>query len=42
MVGEQRCEDCNTFAVRVGTGGHCPHCDEPVALLELLHEAPLD
>jgi hypothetical protein len=35
-LGGQHCPDCNTFAVRVGPGGLCPHCDEPVALTELL------
>jgi hypothetical protein len=23
---------------RVGLGGHCPHCDEPVAIADLLDE----
>ena len=23
---------------RVGIGGHCPHCDEPVAITDLLDE----
>ncbi|HUY98065.1 MAG TPA: hypothetical protein VMW47_10685 [Verrucomicrobiae bacterium] len=35
-VGAQRCEDCGTFMTRVGFGGLCPHCDEPVALSDLL------
>ncbi len=35
-LGEQRCEDCATFMHRVGIGGHCPACDEPVAITELL------
>jgi hypothetical protein len=35
-LGEQRCPDCNTFARRVGPGGLCPHCDEPVAVNDLL------
>jgi len=34
-LGVQRCEDCNTFARRVGPGGCCPHCQEPVALADL-------
>jgi hypothetical protein len=37
-LGEQRCEDCQTFMRRIGLGGHCPHCDEPVALTDLLVE----
>ncbi len=35
-VGEQRCDECRTFMRRVGVGGCCPSCDEPVALAELL------
>jgi hypothetical protein len=31
-LGEQRCPDCQIFCRRVGQGGRCPHCDEPVAL----------
>lgn len=34
-LGEQRCTDCGTFTARVGLGGHCPHCDEPVAVADL-------
>ena len=42
-VGEQRCAECATFMRRVGLGGTCPHCDEPVAVSELvgLEVAPL-
>ena len=35
-LGEQRCPDCGVFCGRVGPGGLCPHCDEPVALADLL------
>jgi hypothetical protein len=35
-LGEQRCEECNTWCRRVGPGGLCPCCDEPVALADLL------
>jgi hypothetical protein len=35
-LGEQRCPDCHTFARRVGPGGLCPSCDEPVAIGDLL------
>lgn len=35
-VGEQRCIGCGTFMARVGLGGRCPHCDEPVAVDDLL------
>ena len=37
-LGEQRCPDCNTFTRRVGPGGFCPHCDEPVAVSDLLDD----
>ncbi len=35
-VGQQRCQDCNLFCTRLGTGGTCPCCDEPITLDELL------
>ena len=35
-VGEQRCVDCSSFMRRVGRGGACPSCDEPVTIEELL------
>jgi hypothetical protein len=34
-LGEQRCHDCNTWCRRIGPGGLCPHCDEPVAITDL-------
>jgi hypothetical protein len=34
-LGRQRCDDCGTFCRRIGPGGHCPHCDEPVAASDL-------
>ncbi len=40
-LGPQRCPDCNTFTRRLGHGGHCPHCAEPVTVEELL-QMPLD
>ena len=39
LIGEQRCESCNTFARRVGIGGACPNCDGPVAISDLLDQA---
>lgn len=36
-VGEQRCE-CGSFMRRVGFGARCPHCDEAVAVEDLLVE----
>lgn len=35
-LGEQRCPDCQQFCRRIGPGGRCPHCDEPVTLDDLL------
>jgi endogenous inhibitor of DNA gyrase (YacG/DUF329 family) len=35
-LGEQRCPDCHLFCRRVGPGGPCPHCDEPVAVADLI------
>ena len=35
-LGEQRCPDCHIFCRRVGPGGRCPHCDEPVAVADLV------
>jgi hypothetical protein len=34
-LGQQRCDDCNTWCRRVGPGGLCPCCDEPVAISDL-------
>jgi len=36
FLGQQRCPDCGLFCRRLGPGGLCPHCDEPVALTDLL------
>ena len=36
FLGEQRCPDCHIFCRRLGLGGLCPHCDDPVTLAELL------
>jgi hypothetical protein len=37
-LGQQRCPDCHPFCRRVGQGGRCPHCDEPVALADLVSD----
>ncbi len=37
-LGEQRCPDCQLFCRRIGPGGRCPHCDEPVAIADLVAE----
>jgi rRNA maturation endonuclease Nob1 len=35
----RRCEDCNLFTRRLGPGGECPHCGEPVLASELADPA---
>jgi hypothetical protein len=35
-AGQQRCDDCGTFGRKIGTGGPCPHCSEPVTISDLL------
>lgn len=35
-LGEQRCEECNTWCRRIGPGGSCLCCEEPVAVSDLL------
>jgi hypothetical protein len=38
-LGLQRCESCGTFCRRLGPGGPCPHCDEAVAVTDLVADA---
>jgi hypothetical protein len=35
-LGEQYCPDCSSFMSKIGLGGECPHCAEPVAISELI------
>lgn len=35
-LGVRRCPDCNLFNRRLGPGGPCPHCDEIVALSDIV------
>lgn len=35
QLGVQRCDQCGIFGRSLGLGGHCPHCEEPVALDDL-------
>src|SRR5712691_7866631 len=35
-LGDQYCPDCRSFCRRVGPGGLCPACEEPVAIADLL------
>jgi len=34
-LGQQWCQDCTRPCQRIGAGGTCPHCDEPVAISDL-------
>ena len=35
-LGQQWCGDCSRPCRKIGAGGHCPHCDEPVAISDLI------
>jgi hypothetical protein len=35
-LGAQRCDQCNMWCRRLGPGGLCPCCDEPIAITDLL------
>lgn len=35
-LAEQWCPDCNQPCRRLGPGGPCPHCDEPVTVNDLI------
>ena len=37
-VGNQHCEGCGSFMRRVGLGGCCPYCEEPVSVTDLFDE----
>ena len=36
LLGEQWCPDCQRPCNRLGLGGSCPHCAEPVTVDQLL------
>ena len=38
FLGERRCPDCHLFTRAIGLGGHCPECDAPLLLVDLLGE----
>jgi predicted RNA-binding Zn-ribbon protein involved in translation (DUF1610 family) len=40
-LGERRCPDCNRFCRRLGLGGHCPDCEQPILIAELLGKEAL-
>jgi len=35
-LGERRCPTCNLMCRKLGLGGRCLHCDEPMLVIELL------
>ncbi len=37
---EQWCPDCHQPCTRIGTGGLCPHCDEPITITDLTDQHP--
>ncbi|MGQ0680338.1 MAG: hypothetical protein ACT4OM_11915 [Actinomycetota bacterium] len=37
-LGYERCEQCRKFLRKLGLGGSCPYCDEPVTVTDLLKE----
>ncbi len=39
-LGQQWCPDCQRPCVRLGVGGTCPHCLEPVSIDQLLTATP--
>jgi hypothetical protein len=39
-LGQQWCPDCQRPCLRLGYGGNCPHCAEPVSIDQLLAAAP--
>lgn len=40
-LGDQYCYECGSFCTKVGSGGLCPHCDEPVAFIDLIETSNL-
>jgi hypothetical protein len=35
---ERRCPDCQLFTRKLGPGGRCLHCDEPILIEELVDD----
>lgn len=40
FLGEQWCPNCQRPCRRLGLGGACPHCDEPVTVDQLINATP--
>ena len=41
FLGQRRCPDCNRFCRRLGLGGHCPDCEQPILIADLLGKQTL-
>jgi hypothetical protein len=41
-LGQQRCAECNRWCRRIGPGGPCPCCHEPVAIADLFTDDQLN
>lgn len=41
-LGEQWCPECQKPCRRIGLGGSCPHCDEVIALVDLVPDLVTD
>jgi hypothetical protein len=39
-LGQQWCPDCTQPAARIGLGGLCPHCDEPITISDITDQHP--
>lgn len=37
-LGQQWCHDCHTPCTRLDLGALCPHCDEPVAISDIIEQ----
>jgi hypothetical protein len=40
-LGERRCPDCNLFNRSLGPGAPCPHCNEPIAIGDVITDYQL-
>jgi len=38
-LGQQWCHDCRTPCTRLDLGGPCPHCNEPVAISDIIERS---
>jgi ribosomal protein L32 len=36
FVAERSCPSCHLFGRSLGMGGHCPECDQPILLADLI------